>query len=98
MYLNEILKNIIWLGQSGFIIHLDNKTIIIDPYESKVTALADIILITHPHWDHLSSNDIDKFNYSKTKIVADAESGSKIVGNVQIRIKGNLLTRYVRCI
>jgi len=57
---NEVLKGIYWLGQSGFLINTEKKTIVIDPYQSEYSALSDIILITHPHFDHLSIEDIDK--------------------------------------
>ena len=59
--INEIIKGLVWLGQSGFVINFNHKIITIDPYQSKGCALSDIILITHPHWDHLSLEEIDRF-------------------------------------
>ena len=48
--------NINWLGHSGF--NIENK-IIIDPYKIAVPIRTDIILITHPHYDHCSLEDIE---------------------------------------
>ena len=84
MSITESIKNITWLGQSGFLLFFNKKTIVIDPYETSVSAIADIILITHPHWDHLSINDIEKFNNPNTIIITDQQSASKIEGNIKI--------------
>ena len=84
MEITEKVKNITWLGQSGFLFYLDNRTIVIDPYETSVSALADIILITHSHWDHLSLNDIEKFKNSKTLILTEPKSAGIIGGNTKI--------------
>ena len=69
---NEVLKGIYWLGQSGFLINTEKKTIVIDPYQSEYSALSDIILITHPHFDHLSIEDIDKFLKPSTVIITES--------------------------
>lgn len=48
-----------WLGQSGFLIRGKN-VIYIDPYKIDVNEKADLILITHSHYDHCSIEDIHK--------------------------------------
>ena len=64
-----MLKNINWLGHSTIRI-LGNKTIYIDPYNIKENYNdADIIFITHNHYDHFSKYDIIKCKNKKTKIV-----------------------------
>ena len=82
--IEKILNGIVWLGQSGFVINTDQKTITIDPYQSKGCALSDIILITHPHWDHLSLEDIDRFRGPKTVIITEAQSAKKLSGDVRV--------------
>ncbi len=59
---------IIWLGHDGFLIRKD-KTIYIDPYQIKGGPPADIVLITHDHFDHLSIDDLKKIVTDKTTIV-----------------------------
>ncbi len=68
-----------WLGHSGFFIK-NSKNIYIDPYNIKAgMEKADIILITHSHYDHCSVADLQKIVQEGTKIVLTADSQSKIV-------------------
>jgi len=67
-----------WLGHSGFLIR-GNKIIYIDPYNTKENSeKADIILITHSHYDHCSIADIKNITREGTKIILTADSQSKI--------------------
>lgn len=67
-----------WLGHSGFIIK-NSKVIYIDPYKiSGEREKADIILITHNHYDHCSVEDMEKIIKEGTKIFAPAGCQSKI--------------------
>ncbi len=67
-----------WLGHSGFLIK-NSKAIYIDPYNIKETEeKADIILLTHSHYDHCSVADIEKIVQEGTKIIAPADCQSKI--------------------
>jgi len=63
-----------WLGHSGILILWNNMNIYIDP--TKLTNFdkkADLILITHGHWDHFSVEDIKKIISSSTKIIGPSE-------------------------
>jgi L-ascorbate metabolism protein UlaG (beta-lactamase superfamily) len=77
-----------WLGHSGFLIE-NSKTIYIDPYKIKEgSKKADLILITHSHYDHCSIADINKIIKEGTTIVLTADSQSKITRfDVNINIK-----------
>lgn len=67
-----------WLGHSGFLIK-NHRVIYIDPFNLKDDLeKADIILITHSHYDHCSIADIKKIIKPGTKIVLTADSQSKI--------------------
>lgn len=66
-----------WLGHAGFLIR-NNKTIYIDPFKIDTEEKADIILITHGHYDHCSIEDIQKIVKDKTIIVIPADCQSKI--------------------
>ena len=48
-----MLQNISWLGHAGFKIK-GEKIVYIDPFKIKDTEPADIIIITHEHFDHLN--------------------------------------------
>jgi len=79
-----MLKNIKWLGHAGFAINALDKIIVIDPFQIKEIVPADIILITHSHYDHCSVEDIDKIKTSDTVIVTEAESAKKLSGDVRV--------------
>ncbi len=57
-----------WLGHDSFKIKA-NHTIYIDPFKIFDKEKADIILITHEHYDHLSIEDIKKIIKPSTIIV-----------------------------
>ena len=64
-----MIKNIKWLGHSTIKI-CGNIVIYIDPYNIRENFNdADIIFITHNHYDHFSYDDIKKCMNKKTKIV-----------------------------
>ena len=77
-----------WLGHSGFFIK-NSRVIYIDPYNIKEgMEKADIILITHSHYDHCSVADIEKIVQDGTKIVMTADCQSKITRfNVPIKME-----------
>jgi len=69
-----------WLGHSGFII-TNGKKVVIDPYNITENAgmnKADIILITHSHYDHCSIKDIAKLAKEGTIVIVPADAQSKI--------------------
>ena len=67
-----------WTGHSSFLIK-NSRTIYIDPYNIKENSeKADIILITHSHYDHCSIADIKKIIKEGTKIVLTADAQSNI--------------------
>lgn len=58
-----------WLGHDSFRIK-NGKIIIIDPFKIRpILDKADILLVTHEHFDHLSLDDIKKVSSDKTTIV-----------------------------
>ena len=58
-----------WLGHDTFEIS-NGKRIVIDPYKLSKEHKADILLITHEHFDHLSKEDIERVADSNTSVVA----------------------------
>ncbi len=69
-----------WTGQAGFLIEAGSR-IYIDPFKLKPgigAEKADIILITHPHYDHCSIEDLQRIVKDGTIIVCPAECQSKL--------------------
>ncbi|HNV68252.1 MAG TPA: MBL fold metallo-hydrolase, partial [Candidatus Ozemobacteraceae bacterium] len=75
-------KHLTWLGHDSFLIHA-GKTIYIDPYQITDAKPADIVLITHEHFDHCSPEDIAKIQHDKTVVVAPEDCLGKLTGNVR---------------
>jgi len=66
-----------WLGHSAFRV-TKGKTIYIDPYNIKPAAPADIVLITHDHFDHCSLEDVQKVLKSNTVIITTPAAKDKL--------------------
>jgi len=77
--------NINWLGHAGF--SIENK-IIIDPYKIIVPVKADIVLITHSHYDHCSLEDIEKVVKDNTVVIAPPDCVSTLskIGKINLKM------------
>ena len=93
--------NIEWLGHASFVLKSD-KIIYIDPFQIKGGDKADLILITHEHYDHCSIADLHKIIKPETIIITVADCQSKLSGlkiaNVtlvrpgdKVNVKGTLI-------
>ncbi len=72
-----------WLGHSGFRIRADRATIYIDPYRvARAASPADLILVTHGHYDHFSPRDIEALSGKETWLIAPAAVAEKVGGRV----------------
>jgi L-ascorbate metabolism protein UlaG (beta-lactamase superfamily) len=83
MNIEEAAKKIVWLGHDGFRIDGD-KIVYFDPYQISPGTKADLILVTHEHFDHCSPGDIAKIQKPETVIVTEKDSAKKLEGNVKI--------------
>ena len=72
-----------WLGHSGFRVRAGRTTIYIDPYRvAEGAAPADLILVTHGHYDHFSPRDITAVSHRDTWLVAPAAVAERVGGKV----------------
>ncbi|MFA6089190.1 MAG: MBL fold metallo-hydrolase [Candidatus Woesearchaeota archaeon] len=68
-----------WLGHSSFQLKTKIETIYIDPFRIKEGMdAADIILITHEHFDHCSPEDIEIISSPNTIIISNVKTLAKI--------------------
>ena len=74
--------SITWSGHAGFKIIFGNLKVYIDPYKLSKTyekiSDADIVLITHNHFDHLSIEDLKNIINERTVIVSAQECLSQL--------------------
>ena len=87
MDIDDIVGKINWLGHDAFLIEGDQR-IYIDPFELTQAPGADIILITHEHYDHCSPADIAKIRTPDTVIVTEKDSAAKLEGDVRVIAPG----------
>ena len=77
-----MIEKIHWFGHDTFKIE-GELVIYTDPYQLKRKDSADLILITHEHFDHCSPEDVRKLITTDTVVVAPADCVSKLGGKVK---------------
>jgi L-ascorbate metabolism protein UlaG (beta-lactamase superfamily) len=77
-----LLDSTEWLGHSGFRIHARGAVVYIDPYRVEDGPEADLILITHGHYDHFSPQDVERLSGPRTRLVAPPAVAERVSGQV----------------
>jgi L-ascorbate metabolism protein UlaG (beta-lactamase superfamily) len=91
MSIDEFAKKIKWLGHDAFRVDAQ-KTVYCDPYEIAAGPEADLILVTHAHFDHCSPEDVQKLQGPETVIVTEKDSAGKLSGDVRVVKPGDKMT------
>ncbi len=79
-----MLEGFTWYRQSAYRWKGDAKTVYIDPWGlAGDLPQADLVLITHAHFDHFQKDEIKKVQGSKTTILAPADVAKELSGNVK---------------
>ncbi len=69
------MEKIEWLGHDSFRIKAAGKAIYIDPWKLARGEKADLILVTHDHFDHYSKDDIEKVSKAGTEVFVGSGGG-----------------------
>ena len=87
-----MIDKIHWLGHDSF--RLEGEvTVYVDPWKlADGSPPADLILITHEHFDHFSQEDIDKIRTEETEIGTIATVARALEGRVPTVKPGDRIT------
>jgi L-ascorbate metabolism protein UlaG (beta-lactamase superfamily) len=77
-----MLERFTWFKQSAYLWRGDGITVYIDPWGVTTEDPADVIFITHAHFDHFSMEDIEKVRRDGTKLVAPRDVAQELSGEV----------------
>jgi L-ascorbate metabolism protein UlaG (beta-lactamase superfamily) len=78
-----LIDAIEWLGHAAFRIKVGRATVYIDPYRvPDDSPPADLILITHGHYDHFSPQDVERLTKRDTWLVGPAAVAERVSGQV----------------
>ncbi|HEY7668434.1 MAG TPA: MBL fold metallo-hydrolase [Actinomycetota bacterium] len=78
-----MLERFTWYRQAAFRWSDGERTVYIDPWGTPEDASpADLILITHAHFDHFQPDEIARLSRSGTKLVAPHDVAAELSGDV----------------
>jgi L-ascorbate metabolism protein UlaG (beta-lactamase superfamily) len=81
-----------WLGHSGFRLHVGREIVYIDPYRVPEGApRADLILVTHGHYDHFSPQDVERLSKRDTWLVGPPAVAERVSGQVHSIVPGEAI-------
>jgi L-ascorbate metabolism protein UlaG (beta-lactamase superfamily) len=72
----EIEKLLFWIGHASFYMKHNGVVVFIDPFNlsDSIKEKADLILVTHAHFDHFSRKEIDRIIKPETMIVTSTKT------------------------
>jgi L-ascorbate metabolism protein UlaG (beta-lactamase superfamily) len=87
-----LLDTVEWLGHSSFRLTVGRAVVYIDPYRvADAAPKADLILITHGHYDHFSPQDVERLSGKDTWLIGPAAVAERVSGQVHSIAPGEQL-------
>src|SRR3954451_15026965 len=77
-----MLDRFTWYRQSAYLWKGDGINVYIDPWGVTGDPPADVVFITHAHFDHYNPDDLPKVRRGGTKIVAPQDVALELSGDV----------------
>ena len=83
-----MLERFTWFRQSAFRWVGEGLVLYIDPWGVTDEVPADVILITHAHFDHFQPDEIARLRTDRTRVLAPADVAKEIPGDVTVVAPG----------
>jgi L-ascorbate metabolism protein UlaG (beta-lactamase superfamily) len=77
-----MLEKLTWFRQSAFRWRGEDLVVYVDPWGVTDDVPADVILITHAHYDHYQPHEIDRLRKASTRQVAPRDVARELSGDV----------------
>jgi len=77
-----MLEKLTWFRQSAFRWRGEDLVVYVDPWGVTDDVPADVILITHAHYDHFQPHEIDRLRKASTRLVAPRDVARELSGDV----------------
>jgi len=85
-----MLDRFTWYKQSSYRWRGDDRVVYIDPWQiTGDPEPADVIFLTHAHYDHYSPDDLGRLQKDDTQIVAPHDIAAELTGDVQAVAPGD---------
>ena len=76
------LGGVTWFRQAAFRWQGDGPVVYVDPWGVQDDVPADVILITHAHFDHFQPHEIERLRTPATKLIAPHDVAAELSGEV----------------
>jgi L-ascorbate metabolism protein UlaG (beta-lactamase superfamily) len=77
-----VLDGLTWFRQAAFRWQGEGPVVYVDPWGVTDDVPADLILITHAHFDHFQPHEIERLRKPSTKLVAPKDVAAELSGDV----------------
>ena len=78
----KMIDKIHWLGHDSFYVQ-GSKVVYFDPWDVSGEPKADLILVSHEHFDHCSPDDVARISKPDTLIITEPQSAAKLSGRIK---------------
>lgn len=81
--MHELIEGLTWIKQSTYRWAGDGVTVYVDVWGAGEDPVpADVVFITHPHYDHFDEDDLARIKKDDTVVVAPRDLAAKLSGEV----------------